>query len=167
MSDSLRILTYNTQMRSALMEMGFPPSIPPVYTAPDRAKLIARAIVDSPTEIDVVCLNEIFDERARSILSDELESEFPFQVSKVDTFHTRVVTPGFADDVMEEVWEIVFGPLENLAGLARLKFEDSGLFLASRLPFATVPTPPGVFNLLGPGAFPGGVPAVRFFMYAD
>jgi hypothetical protein len=34
MSNSMRILTYNTQMRSALMEMGFPPSIPPVYTAP-------------------------------------------------------------------------------------------------------------------------------------
>ena len=29
MSNSMRILTYNTQMRSALMEMGFPPSIPP------------------------------------------------------------------------------------------------------------------------------------------
>jgi endonuclease/exonuclease/phosphatase family metal-dependent hydrolase len=166
-SDSLRILTYNAQMRSALMEMGFPPSIPPVYTAPDRAKLIARAIVQSPVEIDVVCLNEIFDERARSILSQELESEFPFQVSKVDTFHTRVVTPGFSDDVMEKVWEITFGPLEDLAALALLKFEDSGLFLASRLPFATVPTPSGVLDLLGPGAFPAGVPAVRFFMYAD
>ena len=61
-SDSMRILTYNTQMRSALMEMGFPPSIPPVYTAPLRAKLISKAILDSPDEIDVVCLNEIFDE---------------------------------------------------------------------------------------------------------
>jgi hypothetical protein len=88
-SNSLRILTYNTQMRSALMEMGFPPSIPPVYTAPERAKLISRAIIQSPVEIDVVCLNEIFDEPARAVLSAELESEFPFQVAKADTFHTR------------------------------------------------------------------------------
>lgn len=167
MSNSLRILTYNTQMRSALMEMGFPPSIPPVYTAPQRAKLISRAIIDSPVEIDVVCLNEIFDEPARAILSAELESEFPFQVAKADTFHTRVVSPGISDDVLEKVWELTFGPLEDLASLAKLKFEDSGLFLASRLPFATVPTPPAVHALLGPLAFPGGVPRVRFFMYAD
>lgn len=167
MSNSLRILTYNTQMRSALMEMGFPPSIPPVYTAPQRADLISRAIIDSPVEIDVVCLNEIFDEPARAILSAELESEFPFQVSKADTFHTRIVSPGISDDVMEKVWELTFGPLEDLSSLAQLKFEDSGLFLASRLPFLTVPTPPEVLALLGPFAFPQGVPVVRFFMYAD
>jgi Endonuclease/Exonuclease/phosphatase family len=166
-SNSLRILTYNTQMRSALMEMGFPPSIPPVYTAPERAVLIAEAIVNSPIEIDVVCLNEIFDEPARAILSAELESEFPFQVAKADTFHTRIVSPGVSDDVAEKVWELTFGPLEDLSALAMLKFEDSGLFLASRLPFATVPTPPEVHALLGPFAFPGGVPRVRFFMYAD
>lgn len=167
MSSSLRILTYNTQMRSALMEMGFPPSIPPVYTAPQRARLIARAIIDSPVEIDVVCLNEIFDEPARAILSAELEGEFPFQVSKADTFHTRLVSPGLSDDVIEEVWELTFGPLEDLSALAKLKLEDSGLFLASRLPFATVPAPPEVRALLGPLAFAGGVPVVRFLMYAD
>ena len=167
MSNSMRILTYNTQMRSALMEMGFPPSIPPVYTAPLRAKLVSDAIVDSPEEIDVVCLNEIFDEPSRGILSQELSGEFPFQVSKVDTFHTRIVSPGIADDILEKVWELTFGPLTDLAGLAMLKLEDSGLFLASRFPFATVPTPPEVVALLGPFAFPNGVPVVRFLMYAD
>jgi endonuclease/exonuclease/phosphatase family metal-dependent hydrolase len=164
---SFRILTYNTQMRSALMEMGFPPSIPPVYTAPDRAKLISRAIVQSPVEIDVVCLNEIFDEPARDVLTSELEAEFPFQVAKADTFHTRIVSPGISDDIAEKVWELTFGPLDDLASIASLKFEDSGLFLASRFPFATVPTPPEVVALLGPLAFPQGVPRVRFFMYAD
>ena len=167
MSNSMRILSYNTQMRSALMEMGFPPSIPPVYTAPLRAKLVSQAILDSAEEIDVVCLNEIFDEPSRGILSDELSGEFPFQVSKVDTFHTRIVSPGIADDILEKVWELTFGPLTDLAGVARLKLEDSGLFLASRFPFATVPTPPEVVALLGPLAFPHGVPVVRFFMYAD
>ncbi|QBR91998.1 endonuclease/exonuclease/phosphatase family protein [Nocardioides euryhalodurans] len=167
MSSSMRILTYNTQMRSALMEMGFPPSIPPVYTAPQRAKLVSRAILDSAEEIDVVCLNEIFDEPSRAILSQELEDEFPFQVSKVDTFHSRIVTPGIADDIQELVWELTFGPVGDLTGLAMLKLEDSGLFLASRYPFATVPTPPEVVALLGPLAFPNGVPVVRFQMYAD
>ncbi|CRK56525.1 hypothetical protein [Alloactinosynnema sp. L-07] len=167
MTESMRVLSYNTQLRSALMEMGFPPSIPPVYTAPTRAKIIARNIVDSPTEIDVVCLNEVFDEPSRRILSDELRAEFPFQVKKADTFHTTVVAPGLSSSVMEKVWALTFGPLEDLASLAMLKLEDSGLFLASRFPFATVPTPPAVVALLGPGAFPNGVPVVRFFMYSD
>ncbi|UUY02940.1 hypothetical protein LRS13_19980 [Svornostia abyssi] len=168
MSDSMRILTYNTQMRSALMEMGFPPSIPPVYTAPTRAKLIARAIRRNPEQIDVVCLNEIFDEPSRAVLSNELAPEFRFQVTKADTFHTRIRSPGLTDDVMERIWELTFGPVEDLAGIALLKFEDSGLFLASRFPFATVPTPPEVFDLLGgPGTFPLQIPVVRFLMYAD
>jgi endonuclease/exonuclease/phosphatase family metal-dependent hydrolase len=164
---SMRILTYNTQMRSALMEMGFPPSIPPVYTAPLRAKLISKGIVDSPLEIDVACLNEVFDEPARDVFSGELEADFPYQVAKADTFHTRIVSPGITDDIQEQVWELTFGPLTDLSGLAMAKFEDSGLFLASRIPFATVPTPLDVIDLLGPGAFPGGVPVVRFLMYAD
>lgn len=165
MSDSMRILTYNVQMRSALMEMGFPPSIPPVYSAPQRAALIAHAILTSPEEIDVVCLNEVFDEPARDVLSSELSSEFPYQVAKADTFHTRLVRPGFAGDLPEAIWEITMGPLADLAGMAALKFEDSGLFLASRFPFATVPAPPAVGGLLDP-VFAGRVPVVRFLMYA-
>ncbi|MEV3903290.1 endonuclease/exonuclease/phosphatase family protein [Mycobacterium sp. NPDC050551] len=165
MSDSIRILTYNVQMRSALMEMGFPPSIPPVYTAPQRAALIAKAILNNPEEIDVVCLNEVFDEPARDVLSAKLRAKFPYQVAKADTFHTRIVRPGFAGDLEEAVWEITMGPLADLAGLAALKFEDSGLFLASRYPFATVPAPPGAADLLDP-AFAGKVPVVRFLMYA-
>lgn len=161
----MRILTYNTQMRSALMETGFPPSIPPVYTAPTRAKLIANAILTSPEEIDIVCLNEIFDEPAREILSDRLRAEFPYQVAKADTFHTRIVQPGFAGDIAEKVWESTFGPLVDLAGLAKLKLEDSGLFLASRYPFATVPASGEVADLLDPVAFATGVPVVRFLMY--
>ena len=94
-------------------------------------------------------------------------AEFPYQVAKADTFHTRIVTPGISDDIAEAVWELTFGPLTDLSGLAMLKFEDSGLFLASRFPFATVPTPPAVVDLLGPLAFPNGVPVVRFLMYAD
>jgi endonuclease/exonuclease/phosphatase family metal-dependent hydrolase len=167
MSASMRILTYNTQLRSKLMEIGLPPSIPPVYTAPKRAEFIAKAITDSAEEIDVVCLNEIFDETARDILSTELAGAFPYQVAKADTFHTRIVSPGLSDDVLEKVWELTFGPVADVAGLAMLKAEDSGLFLASRFPFATVPTPPEVVALLGPSAFPNGVPRVRFLMYAD
>ena len=163
----MRILTYNTQMRSALMETGFPPSIPPVYTAPLRAGLIADAILNSPEEIDIVCLNEVFDEPARAILSARLESEFPYQVTKADTFYTRLVRPGFGGDLPAKIWDLTFGPLADLGSIAELKLEDSGLFLASRYPFATVPASGEVADLLDPIAFATGVPVVRFLMYAD
>jgi Endonuclease/Exonuclease/phosphatase family len=165
MSKSMRILTYNTQMRSALMEMGFPPSIPPEYTAPQRAKLISKAILTNPEEIDVVCLNEIFDEPAREVLSQELRAEFPYQVAKADTFYTRIVKPGFTGDLADKIWELTFGPVADLAALAKLKLEDSGLFLASRFPFATIPASGDVADLLDPVAFATGVPVVRFLMY--
>lgn len=163
----MRILTYNTQMRSALMETGFPPSIPPVYTAPLRAELIANAILTSQEEIDIVCLNEIFDEPARAVFSARLQSEFPYQVTKADTFYTRIVRPGFGGDLPAKIWDLTFGPLADLGSLAKLKLEDSGLFLASRYPFATVPASGEVAELLDPVAFATGVPVVRFLMYAD
>ena len=166
MSKSMRILTYNTQMRSALMETGFPPSIPPVYTAPTRARLISNAILNSREEIDIVCLNEVFDEPAREVFSQRLRPKFPYQVAKADTFHTRIVQPGFLGDLREDIWELTFGPIDNLADLAQLKLEDSGLFLASRFPFATVPASGEVADLLDPIAFATGVPMVRFLMYA-
>lgn len=165
MSKSMRILTYNTQMRSALMETGFPPSIPPVYTAPTRAGLISNAILNSREEIDIVCLNEIFDEPAREVFSQRLRARFPYQVAKADTFHTRIVRPGFIGDLEEKIWELAFGPIADLTSLAQLKLEDSGLFLASRFPFATVPASGAVAGLLDP-VFAGRVPVVRFLMYA-
>jgi endonuclease/exonuclease/phosphatase family metal-dependent hydrolase len=158
-SDSMRILTYNVQMRSALMETGFPPSIPPVYNAPLRAKIIAQRILDSPEEIDVVCLNEVFDEPARNVLSDLLSTRFPHQVVKADTFHTRIRRGSVLADIAEAVWDVTIGTVEEFAGIAALKLEDSGLFLASRFPFVTVPVAPSVFG--------GRLPVVRFQMYED
>ena len=83
------------------------------------------------------------------------------------TAPTRIVSPGLTDDVREKVWELTFGQVEDLASLAALKLEDSGLFLASRFPFATVAAPQEVVDLVGPLLFAGGVPVVRFLMYKD
>lgn len=166
MSSSLRLLTYNTKLRSVLMEVGVPPSIPPEYDAPLRAHILADRLRNHPTEIDVVCLNEVFDEPSRAVLSHELRADFPYQVTKADAFHVTIDSPGLTDDVQERIWELTFGRFADVAALAMLKAEDSGLFLASRVPFATVPPPPEVVALVGPQAFLQGVPVVRFTMYA-
>ena len=78
----LRILTYNTQLRSWMMEVGWPPSLPPVDTAEERAAHIADNILASTAQYDIVCLNEVFDEDARAVLSKRLEGQYPYQVTK-------------------------------------------------------------------------------------
>lgn len=166
-----RILTYNTQLRSWMMEVGWPPSLPPTYTAPDRAALIAKNILTSEHDYDIVCLNEVFDEDARDILSNELRGKYPYQVTKADLLYTRLVRPGLLDDISNKVFDLAFEPLLNVAALFALKLEDSGLFLASRWPFATIPLVQAVIDELGvaeaAALFPDGMLDVSFMTYGD
>ena len=171
MPQDVRILTYNTQLRSWMMEVGKPPSIPPTYTAPTRAKFIANNILASENDYDIVCLNEVFVEHARDILSDELRGRFPYQISKADLMYTRIVRPGLLDDIKNVVFDAAFEPLLNVTTLAALKFEDSGLFLASRFPFAVSPLAQAVIDALGAAdaaaLFPDGMLETSFMAYRD
>ena len=168
----IRILTFNTQLRSWMMELGgFPPSLPPVYTAPERAKLIASNILASPHDYDIVCLEEVFDEDARDILSGELEGTYPFQVTKADLMYTRILRPGLLNDIENSVFDLAFEPLLNVLTLLTLKLEDSGLFLASRWPFELMPVPQAIVDTIGAqraaALFPNGLVAVNFSTYGD
>ena len=166
-----RILTYNTQLRSWMMEVGWPPSLPPTYTAPDRAKLIVENILASAHDYDIVCLNEVFSEGARDVLSEGLRDAYPYQVTKADVLYTRLVRPGLLNDVSNKVFDLAFEPLLDVASLLALKFEDSGLFLASRWPFATVPLVQAVIDELGAAEaaalFPDGMLDISFLTYGD
>jgi Endonuclease/Exonuclease/phosphatase family len=171
MAAHLRILTYNTQLRSWMMEVGFPPSIPPVDTAEERAKIIAAKIISSPLDYDIVCLNEVFDEDAREILASDLRTKYPYQVAKADLLYTKLVRPGLLHDLQNAIFAATFGPLLDVtSSILAMKWEDSGLLLASKWPFDTVGVPPEVADMLGPevGAiFPLGVPIVSFLTYSD
>jgi hypothetical protein len=171
MAGPLRILTYNTQLRSWMMEVGFPPSIPPVDTAEERATAIAAKIVSSPADYDIVCLNEVFDEDARAILSRDLRSKYPYQVAKADLLYTKLVRPGILNDLENALFEATFGPLFDVtSSVLAMKWEDSGLLLASKWPFDTVGIPPEVASRLGASVgaiFPTGVPVVSFLTYGD
>ena len=63
------------------------------------------------------------------------------------------------------------GPLLDVtATILAMKWEDSGLFLASKWPFDTVGVPPDVAERLGPAVgtvFPAGVPVVSFLTYGS
>lgn len=175
MSGSLRLLSWNTQMRSWAMEVGLPPTIPPVTTAEERAELIASGILASPFDYDIVCLCEVFDEDSRDILRSRLRGRFPWIITKCDFgfIGTELGSAPLIDlplQGMSFVSDLIFNPLNILD----YRPEDSGLMLFSRWPFATVglaSLPADVLALLQTGplgsALPAKVPRVSFLPYSS
>ena len=148
MSTSLRVLTYNVQMRSWAMEVGAQGSLTPYTSVEERAKTIAKRILGSPQQYDVVCLQEVFDEDGRAILADALGDAYPHRIEKSDADGLAVVS------------EAAFGVAAisaTIPGGAALRddrqrcrradrgafstFEDSGLMLFSKLPFDELVVP--------------------------
>ena len=173
MSSSLRILSFNTQLRSWAMQVGASPgyTIPPVDTAEERAVLIADAIVNSPADYDIVALCEVFDEDARDILSDRMRGRYPYQLSKADSSYVVYQTPTEIDKYLAlRVTHKIVGKPEDVSSGYRL--EDSGLMMFSRWPFEMLSTAAltmaevmAVANALMPvGPI---IPAVNFFPYDD
>jgi len=175
MSQSLRILSWNTQMRSWAMEVGMPPTIPPVTTAEERAELIADGILASSFDYDIVCLSEVFDEDSRDILRSRLRGRFPWIVTKCDFgfVGTELGAAPLVDLPLQGlsfVSGLVFNPLHILT----YRPEDSGLMLFSRWPFATeglisLPSDIVAFLQAGPlgAALPAKVPRVSFLPYSS
>ena len=92
MGTSLRVLTYNVQMRSWAMEVGAQGSLTPYTSVEERAKTIAKRILGSPQQYDVVCLQEVFDEDGRAILADALGDAYPHRIEKSDADGLAVVS---------------------------------------------------------------------------
>lgn len=175
MSQSLRILTWNTQMRSWGMEVGSPPTIPPVTTAEERAELISDGILGSPFDYDIVCLCEVFDEDSRDILRERLRSRFPWIVTKCDFgfIGTELGAAPLVDLPLQGM-SFVSGLIFNPPSVLNYRPEDSGLMIFSKWPFAThglVTLPPEIVALLQTGplgsAIPAAIPRVAFHPYSS
>jgi hypothetical protein len=132
-----------------------------VATAEERAGYTANNILASAADYDIVCLNEVFDEDARVVLSGGLAAKNPFQVTKADLLYTELRQPGVLNSISNAVFDVVFQPLLDVAALFALKLKDSGLMLASRWPFDTVPLPPEAAALLDPGQADADADAVE------
>lgn len=173
MSKSLRILTYNTQLRSWAMEVGADTSFPPSETAEERAKLIAGNVLASRHDYDVVCFNEVFDEDAREILISALLPRFPFAITKADVGGVEVAWPGKPILPLNPVALLLDASGLSFLGswltLGTPKLEDSGVMLFSRWPFALKSITEAMSDLLDPRALseltPLGMPHVGFTPY--
>jgi len=118
------------------MEVGLPPTLPPVYTASERAALIANAIVASSFDYDIIGLCEVFDEDARIVLWQKLRRRFPYQVTKADYDHVRVYNG--VGETLSIGLPVLWALNGNTPGDGDMDYtpQDSGLMLLSRWPFA-------------------------------
>ncbi|MGO1002206.1 endonuclease/exonuclease/phosphatase family protein [Lysobacter sp. CA196] len=132
MVDSVRLLSFNTQLRSWGMEAGDAGDLFIEETAEKRARIIAKRILASPYDYDIVGLMEVFDEDAREILKNQLSAKYPWAVHKCDLNFLGLQLAQTATLLTTSVVLAAYG----LAGLVNTKFEDSGLMLFSRYPFA-------------------------------
>lgn len=175
MTSSLRVLTYNVQMRSWAMEVGAQGSLTPFTSVEERAKTIAKRVLDSPQQYDVLCLQEVFDEDGREVLVDALRDAYPHRIEESDADGMAVVSeaafgvaaisatiPGGA------ALAIVAGVIGAIAA-AFSTFEDSGLMLFSKLPFDTIPVPQDFRDQLAAQGInlPPAIPATAFEVYKD
>lgn len=153
MQYSLRILTWNVQLRSYIMEALDRATFDVEYSAQIqlRANEIGKRILSSPVDYDIVCFNEVFDETAREILISILKSKYPYYIEKADAnFAAR------ENSSIAHVYEDNY--LNKHNNLSRP--EDSGLMLFSRYGFDA-----DQLNLPSEYQLPPVLPAAYFGIY--
>jgi endonuclease/exonuclease/phosphatase family metal-dependent hydrolase len=145
---SFRIGTFNTQLDSWIFDLkrlfpknfdlgGVPEALVKLANLPatvtERRKTQAEAIADRIRKggfyYDVLALNEVFHEDARAILSAELATIFPYQVTKAPTVASPL--PSVVFDFLPQAARDL---IETFTPGAGFDAEDSGLMLLSRFP---------------------------------
>ncbi|WP_256754157.1 endonuclease/exonuclease/phosphatase family protein [Mesorhizobium sp. Mes31] len=169
MSASIRVLTYNVQMRSWAMEAGAQGSLTPYENVEDRAKLISKRVLGSEWDYDVLCFQEVFDEDGRDALISHLKGKYPFRVEKAqgDSVSTVCATllgvAGYAATIPGGAALSIVAGVIGLILIPFSKFEDSGLMIFSRIPFDGIPVPAELQDIVGQDK----IPIVAFVEYED
>ena len=150
----------------------------PVDSTEERAKTISRRILESPEDYDVICLNEVFDEDAREVFQNELSAHYPNVVIKADVDNLGLQIGLVAGGALGAAallaipvvgWLAAAGlAVVAITELLETKFEDSGLMIFSRLPFATIPLSPEMKAIVEPLGFTqADFPIIQYIPYAD
>lgn len=126
---SLRIATYNSYLLSPLFKCVDPECMAEVAGETEQwAKRLASEILDHHEQIDVIVLNEVWDEDAKKILAERLATHYPNQVRNIDAPLLTLRASVFQGGVNAEAEAVPKG-------------EDSGLMLFAKPDFEFVALP--------------------------
>lgn len=144
--ESLRIATYNAYLLSPIFKCLGPQALAVVPLADCLAQIsgqteswaehLADAILADRANIDIIAINEAWDEDAKEILRNRLSVEYPVQITKIDKSLIDVRAEILADVPQEFA----------IAGEVRFNGEDSGLMLFAKRDFQVLPLPNPVFK---------------------
>lgn len=136
---SLRIATYNSYLLSPLFKCPpfaglMPECLAQIEGESEQwAKRLASEILDHHDELDVIVLNEVWDEDAKKILAERLKNLYPNQVRNIDAPLLTIRASVFQGGV-------------NAQAEAIPKGEDSGLMLFAKKDFEFVDLPRARFR---------------------
>jgi hypothetical protein len=135
---SLRIATYNAYLLSPAFKcLDFSKTAPlDCFTQVEGqteswARRLASTILANRANIDVIALNEVWDEDAKKILADRLRNTYPVQIRDIDADLVNVRASVLSD--IPESFHARVG--------ARFLGEDSGLMLFAKRDFKVLPLP--------------------------
>ncbi|MEI9889110.1 MAG: hypothetical protein WDN08_21915 [Rhizomicrobium sp.] len=130
---SLRIATFNTYLLSWLFRchsMTLPDCLAQTSGLTDAwANHLADTILANSDKLDVIALNEVWDEDAKAILIKRLSKVYPVYVAKIDA----------------SLLPVRLEQLENLFHL-QIAGEDSGLMLFAKADYKVLPLPNATFK---------------------
>jgi len=166
--DSLRIATYNSYLLSpifrclSLADIAVVPAVDclaQIDGITERwANHLADTILADSANIDVIALNEVWDEDAKRILRRRLRRVYPVQVYDIDKDLVDV-----RGDVFVDVPEAF-----ALQGDVRFNGEDSGLMLFAKRDFRVLPLPNPAYRWGGnPDETLGATTSEVAFTYFD
>lgn len=139
---SLRIATYNAYLLSPAFKCFNPADAVPIDCFGQVegeteiwARRLAKTILANKANIDVVAINEAWDEDAKRILARRLRNVYPVQIRKLDKSLTDSRSGIFAQlpEAMQTAFSVLFG--------ARFTGEDSGLMLFAKKDFKVLALP--------------------------
>lgn len=130
---SLRIATYNSYLLSPLFKCPpiagvMPECLGQIEGETEQwAERLASEILDHHAELDVIVLNEVWDEDAKKILADRLKTQYPNQVRNIDAPLLTIRASAFQGGVNGQVEAIPKGEDSGLMLFAKDDFEFAAL----------------------------------------
>lgn len=129
-SPSVRLGTYNAFLMSPAGKCFNPAILDCLAQVAGQtegwANRLADTILANPDQLDIIVINEAWDEDAKDILVRRLRAPYPTYVKKIDSSLVRVRVEARPGEV---------------SGSTRINFEDSGLMLFARRGFTVLPLP--------------------------